>query len=111
MRSTLNAFKEGLPWYLLGSLLSCAVLTGCTDPPYATKDDAAVTPKVEGCTFERYVVKPGKGWSAEILYVARCVPSTTTSVTTQYGCGKGCTKRVTTVTTVEGTPPEERIEK
>jgi hypothetical protein len=92
---------------LLG-LLALLALAGCDDSVYAHKEDPEVIPKVEGCTVERFVVKPHQVSSAESVYVVRCKPTTTATVTATYGCGKSCTKTVTTITTTEGTPEDEK---
>lgn len=85
---------------LLG-LTALFLLAGCEER--AARADLSLMPKVEGCALERYEVQTKAGGN-EVLYVARCKPQETSSVTTQYSCGKHCTKKVTTITTIEGTP-------
>lgn len=85
---------------LLG-LAALFLLVGCEEG--ASRADLRVMPKIEGCSLERYEVQTKNG-SSEVLYVARCKPTETASITTRYRCGRSCTKSVTTITTTEGTP-------
>jgi hypothetical protein len=89
----------------LAALLALASCTNASDSK-SYKSDAPVMPKLEGCTIERHVVTiaGGLGLSTEVVYVARCQPLTTSSTSTTRNCGKGCTQRITTITTTEGTP-------
>jgi hypothetical protein len=72
--------------------LCMTILVGGCAETNAQRNDAPVMPRIEGCSVERYVVKsPHIG--SEVLYVARCTPVKTTSVSTQYSCGKAAPKR------------------
>jgi hypothetical protein len=87
---------------LLLGLAALFMLASCT--PGVSRQDPVVPLVVEGCKIERYVVIPDKNGSQESVYIARCAPTQTTSITSQYKCGRSCTKNVTTITTIEGTP-------
>lgn len=87
---------------LLLGLSALFLLAGCD--PEARRSDPVVPINIEGCKIERYEVRPNKNAGEEVVYIARCQPTETASVTTKYRCGKSCTKKVTTITTIEGTP-------
>lgn len=92
---------------LLG-LAALFLLASCT--PSVSRQDPVVPLVVEGCKIERYVVVPDKNGGQETVYIARCSPTQTTSITSKYSCGRHCTKKVTTVTTFEGTPEASAAE-
>lgn len=91
---------------LLG-LAALFLLASCT--PGVQRSDPVVPLTVEGCKVERYVVTPNSNGGQEVVYVARCKPTETASVTTKVSCGRNCTRTVTTVTTVEGSPGASEI--